>query len=392
MKYLFILFASNLFTGMALYSQDSIEKVIFEIQQNNTTLSALRKSADAELIGNKTGLYLKNPEVAFNYLWGSPAEIGNRTDISIFQSFDFPYTYVYRNQISDYKNIQTELEYLKQSKIILTKARLVCNDLIYYNALKSELLKRISHTQRMADALKIKYQTGELGILDYNKAQVNLLNLKKEAESVDIERNVLLSELKSFNGGKAIDFSDTAFPLQSIQTNFEQWYVQAEKNNPVLQWLEQEILISQKSEKLNAALSLPKVEAGYMSEKIIGQQYHGLTFSISIPILENKNTVRYAKAKTLAVQGMKNDAKLQFYNELKTLHSKAISLQKSINEFRSNLNMYDNAPLLLKAFEEGEISLTEYLYGLSTYYESLYMLLELEKELNKTVVELTKYQ
>jgi len=170
MKHLVILLGSILLFDVNLFSQNSIDNVIAEVQKNNTTLSALRKNADSELIGNKTGIYLKNPEFAFNYLWGSPANIGNRTDISVQQSFDFPSAYVYRNQISDYQNEQVELEFRKQTKSIIMQTRLVCNDLIYHNALKSELSKRIANAEKIAISFKSKFETGDVGILEYNKA------------------------------------------------------------------------------------------------------------------------------------------------------------------------------------------------------------------------------
>ncbi|MZP56074.1 MAG: transporter, partial [Bacteroidales bacterium] len=72
MKYILILLITALLSASDLFAQN-IDRIIAEVEKNNTTLIALRKDADAELIGNKTGLYLKNPEFAFNYLWGSPA-------------------------------------------------------------------------------------------------------------------------------------------------------------------------------------------------------------------------------------------------------------------------------------------------------------------------------
>ncbi len=156
MKHLVILLSIILLSGANLFSQNSIDKVIDEVLKNNTTLSALRKNADSELIGNKTGIYLKNPEFAFDYLWGSPSINGNRTDISVLQSFDFPSAYVYRSQISDYQNEQVELEFQKQSKSIIMQTRLVCNDLIYHNALKSELSGRISKCTKNSKLIQIK--------------------------------------------------------------------------------------------------------------------------------------------------------------------------------------------------------------------------------------------
>jgi len=392
MKHLVILLSSILLFDVNLFSQNSIDNVIAEVQKNNTTLSALRKNADSELIGNKTGIYLQNPEFAFNYLWGSPANIGNRTDISVRQSFDFPSAYVYRNQISDYQNEQVELEFRKQSKSIIMQTRLVCNDLIYHNALKSELSRRMANAEKIAISFKSKFETGDVGILEYNKAQVNLLNLSKDAESTEIERNALLSELQGLNGGIFIDFTDSVYQLQTIAGDFEQWYIRAEQNNPVLQWLKQEVTISEKNEKLNSALGLPKFQAGYMSEDVVGQQFQGVTVGLSIPLFENKNAVKYAKAKTIAVQSAEADTRLQFYNNLKALHTKAVSQQKSLNDYRTNLQLFDNSPLLQKALDLGELSLAEYIYELSVYYESLNKLLEMERDVNMTIAELNRYQ
>ena len=96
--------------SFSLFSQNSVELVLDQVTKNNTMLVALRKSLDARKIGNKTGIYLQNPEIGFNYLWGSPSANGNRTDFNITQSFDFPTVYGFKNDISDLKNEQTELE------------------------------------------------------------------------------------------------------------------------------------------------------------------------------------------------------------------------------------------------------------------------------------------
>ena len=66
-----------------LFAQTNIDKIVDSVEQNNTLLSALRKKAEADKIGNKTETYLQNPEIEFAYLWGRPDVIGNRTNINI---------------------------------------------------------------------------------------------------------------------------------------------------------------------------------------------------------------------------------------------------------------------------------------------------------------------
>lgn len=376
---------------LGLSAQKSVDDILIQIEKNNTTLSALRKSIDAQKVGNKTGIFLQNPEVEFNYLWGNPSSIGNRTDFSIRQSFDFPTAYKFKNQISNSKNEQTELEYRKQQKELLLQARNICIDLIYTNALKLEYGKRLNHAQNIAKSYKSKFDAGDTNVLEYNKAQLNLLNLSNKMELLEIDRTALLLELIRLNGGLVIDFAESEFQSAIIPVDFEQWYTQAEQSNPILNWLKKEIEISNKQVSLNKALSLPKVQTGYMSETVIGQQFRGISIGLSIPLWENKNTVKYAKANTIALEAVVADNKVQLYNQLKTLHSKAISLQSNVTEYRSKLQSFNSSDLLKKALDKGEISLIDYIMELSIYYENVNKMLELDRDMNKAVAELNRY-
>jgi len=103
-------------------------------------------------------------------------------------------------------------------------------------------------------------------------------------------------------------------------------------------------------------------------------------------------TVKYAKAKTFAVQSAETDNRQQFYNNLKALHAKAVSLQNSLDDYRSNLQKFNNSALLQKALDNGELSLAEYYLELTVYYDSYNRMLDIEKSLNETIIELYRYQ
>jgi len=386
-----IIITAIVVSGFNLFAQNTVDNVLTEVEKNNTTLLAYRKSIDAEKIGNKTGITPQNPEVEFNYLWGNPSSIGNRKDFSIRQTVDFPTSFYIKNQISDIKNEQTELEYRKQQKELLLQARNICIDLIYTNALKLEYSKRLNHAQNIAKSYKLKFDAGDANVLEYNKAQLNLLNLNNKMELLEIDRTALLSELIRLNGGLVFDFAESEFQSAIIPVDFELWYTQAEQSNPILNWLKQEIEISKKQVSLNKALALPKIQAGYMSETIVGQQFRGISVGLSIPLWENKNTVKYAKANTIALESVAADNKVQLYNQLKTLHSKAISLQSKVTEYRSKLQSFNSSDLLKKALDKGEISLIDYIMELSFYYENVNKMLELDRDMNKAVAELNRY-
>ncbi|MCK5535672.1 MAG: TolC family protein [Bacteroidales bacterium] len=388
----YIAFISISLFCTTIFSQTSIENVLLEIEKNNTSLQALRKSVDAEKLGNKTGIYLQNPEIGFAYLWGSPVELGTRANLSISQSFDFPTVYKHKKQIANSKNEQIELEYQKQLKNIQLQTRLLCFDIVYINALENELSKRLIHAQSIANSYKAKFTIGETNILEYNKAQLNLLNTTTEIESIDIERTAALAELSRLNGGILINFTDSQIINTELNDNFEDWYAEAKQSNPLLKWLKQEIEISQQQIKLSKAMKLPKFQAGYMSEGLVDDKFQGITLGLSIPLRENKNTVKYANAQAEALKSIEFDEKMQFYNKLKAFHAKAIAVQNTANNYRQNLKSFDNSALLKKALESGQISLIDYMQELSIYYESINKLLELERELNKTIAELCQFE
>lgn len=391
MKHILVVISIWVFSH-SLYAQSTIQKVLADVEQNNTTLDAIRKKVDADKLENKTGIYLQNPELALNYLWGSPSVIGNRKDFSILQTFDFPTAYRYKNQLSDLRNEQAELEYQKQLLTVLLETRLVCNDLIYVNALIDQRTKRLVNAQSIEKSFRQRFESGDANILEHNKAQLSFLNVGRELKSLETKRASLLLELTRLNGGQAVDFSENSYQVIEIPDDFDQWFAVAEQRNPTFAWLKKEIEASQKQSALNKAMSLPKLQAGYMSESVVGEQFQGVMLGLSVPLWENKNKVKYAQANVLAMESMASDTKMQFYNHLKSIHAQAIALQKNVNEYRSALGAIDNSALARKALDAGEISLIDYLVELSLYYESEDTLLELENELNKVSAELFQYQ
>jgi len=368
-----------------------VDRVVAEVEKNNTGLTALRQKAEAQKLGIKTGIYLKNPEVGFNYLWGSPSLIGNRIDLSFDQTFDFPTAYRYKKDIAEGRNQQVDIDYQLSRLTLIQQVRQLCIDLAYTNSLQSEYTKRLEHAQSMVKSYQAKFDQGDAGILDLNKARLNLLSISKEAESNTIGYQSLLAELAGLNGGIPIQWSDGNYPSREIPVDFDQWYQKAESGNPMLTWLKKELEISKQQEKLQSALGLPKFSTGYLSEKIVGEHFQGVTLGMSLPLWENKNAVKQAKAQSLAVQDIERDRKLMFYNRLKSIHAKAVSLQKSVTDYRSTLQTVDNGSFLGKALEAGEITLIDYILELSLYYDSQTKLLTAERDLNRVVTELYQF-
>ena len=385
-----IIFLLLLFISQA--KAQTISEVLKQIERNNTVLAALKQSGEAEKISNKTGIYLENPEVEYHYLWGNSSELGNRTDFSITQSFDFPTTYRYKQKVSDGKNLQVDMQYQIESKKILLEAKNICIELIYMNIYSLELEKRLQHAQQISNAYQSKFDKGDANILDLNKAKLNLLNAEKEVNIHETDRELLQAELIRLNGGKAIDFRLMSYDMEILPSDFDVWYASIRSNNLLIKYLQQETELSKKTEKLQRSMNLPKFFAGYMSEKVVNEHFQGVAVGISIPLWENKNTVKTVKAQTLARQAVVDDADFHFHNESKSLYQKATKLRQIVSDYRKTMESINSSDLLKKALDAGELSLINYIQELGIYYDAADNLLQTERDYQLVVAELKQWE
>lgn len=375
------------------YAQGGQEQILESIRQNNTTLNALREKAEAEKIGNRTGINPDNPEIEFGYLWGSPSEAGNRKDLSVTQTFDFPLAYRYKTQLSKGLNQQVDMVFDAEEKAILQEARLLCIELTYRNLTGKQLTRRLADAEELAEGYETLFEKGEINIIDYNKTKLNLLNIRKAYEVNQVEITVLSDKLQILNGGFPVNTELLSFyPEYMLPTDFTSWYLMAEERNPKLNAAKQSISLSRKQEQLTKALNLPKLSAGYVSERVPGTTQQGFSVGVSIPLWEGRNTLRHQKAQTIAIQAQHEDKRLQFQNEVKSSYEKAVKLQKVLNDYNELLKASNNEELLGKAFKQGQLSLINYLLELSAYYEAVDQYLETEKEYRIAAAELRQWE
>ena len=377
--------------ALSAQAQSSFDNVLKEIEMNNTTLKAYREKANADKIGNKTGINMANPEVEFGYLWGSPSGEGNRVDLNVTQSFDFPTAYRYKTQLSDGKNQQVDMIYDQQKVEILQQARLICVELVYQTKMNKILSNRLKQARELSDAYQKSFDQGNIDVLERNKTKLNLLNADKALQINEVDLNLSKSELQRLNGGLDVGefnrYSDFTFPL-----NFIEWFAIVKANNPSLRVAEQEVALSRKQEQLTRALNLPKITAGYASERVSGTTFQGVSVGVSIPLWEGKNTVKHQKAQTVALQMQHEDSELQFRNTLKNQYDKAKKLSLLLKEYEDALSVTSSQDLLKMALDKGQLSLINYLLELSVYYETVDKYLETERDYQLAVAELQQWE
>lgn len=366
------------------------QNILQEVEQNNTVLSALRHQTEADKTENKTGLYPENPEVEFGYLWGNSDE--TRTDWSVSQSLDFPTAYHHKKKFSDLQNRQLDLQYQIERKDILLEASTLCIQLIYWNALSDKLEEQLKLTQQVADSYRKKYEAGDASLLDLNKAQYDLTDALKEYRNAVTEREFVQSELTRLNGGISFQLTTKTFPRFALPLHFESWYEERKEKNQLLKFYRQSVHLSRENEKLQRSLNLPKIKAGYMSEKVTSEHFQGVTVGISVPLWENKNTVKKIKAQTLANQEMEKNETLKDYHQTLALYKKVQNLQQTVSDIKKQQEEDKTVSLLKKSLDLGEISLIDFILELGIYYDMQQSMLEMERDLHLAASELMQWE
>ncbi len=388
MKKIIILLISAWAIQLSSIAQNNIEAVLSSIEANNTTLKSKRENANAQKLENRADIALPAPEIGFDYLWGRPTESGNRVDFSVTQSFDIPTLIGSKHKLAKGQNSLADLQYQAERMNILLQAKKVCIDIIYYNILLKEMNTRLQHAQAIADAYDKKLKQGDANILEYNKARLNLANTQGELVRVEMERKALLLQLQGFNNGEAISLDEYSYAEKTLPLSFDEYYTQTLQKNPLLQYANKQVETRQREVTASKTAALPTFTIGYMSEKVVGLTYQGITTGISIPLWESSNRIKQAKAQLKVAQSEQADMEQKNRTQWQMLYNRAAALQQTAQQYKAVLETAGNNSLLKKALDAGEISILEYMLEMSLYYESISQALQAEREYQQAMAEL----
>jgi outer membrane protein, heavy metal efflux system len=375
-----------------LQAQRTLEEVLEAVGKNNRTLAANRQYLEARQQSFRTGLNPANPVVNYDYLKGSPAEAGNQTDFEVMQSLDFPTTYFRKRDLATEQAKQAETEWQVNRQQILLEAKLTYLELIYQNKRALELARRIGHLERLAADYQKRLQRGDIGILDVNKAKLQLIQWQNEQRVQASERALQNQKLTELNGGLPVTVSDTSFQAMPALPRFETLDSLIEANDPIVKTFAQQKVVSEKQVAVTRALTLPKLETGYHYQAILGQRYQGLHLGVSIPLWENQNTVQAQRAEVRWREAQLQEHRLEHQSLNRQLYTQSESLQNTLLAYRTIFTSVNNMALLQKALRLGEISTVTFFQEIGYLYSSYDTFLKAEKEYQQVIAQLYKFQ
>lgn len=383
------------FVSMAFVSwaQNSAEVVLASVEKNNPELQALRKRTESEKYGFKAERMVEAPEVGFDYLWGSPADIGTRKDISVTQSIDIATISGTKGKIAKSESELSDMQFNVRRQEILLQAKLLYINIIYCNAVGAELESRLERSEKVESVYRDMQVRGETDMIEVNKAHLAYLAQRNALARNKMEAEGFRLELQRLNGGEPLEINDLSYVRSDmLPADFDTWYKEVADRSP-------EIMAARQNVKVNEAVargikmsSCPTITAGYMAELVKGSNFRGLTLGLSIPLWSARSKTRQANLSCEASRLEVKDVEASEYSALRSLYEKASGLKDLSDELALSLAVSDEAMSMTeKKFNEGEISLMDSIMELSLYYSVVDESLAASKDYDLALAELNAW-
>lgn len=371
------------------FSQSSIEAILQHIEQNNKELQANQYLTESKKLADKTDNNLPNPSVEYEHMIGSPTELGKSGELTVSQEFDFPTVYVGRNKLNKLKAQSYDRQYDLTRRDILLQAKEICLDLVLLNQQKEVLKNLYDNADELSRIYQRRLETGDANILEVNKIRMEFVNMQTEILNNEAQRQAKLQELIAMNGNIPLEFNDTGYTPVPEPHSFLAFKEEYLASDVQLQSLQSEFEASQREISVNKSGWLPKLQVGYRHDKGEGEQFNGFMVGASIPLFENRNKVKAARAKSAYTELQKKSVQDQAEANLQALYNELQQLKGLMNSY--NLDLLDTSMELLKqALDARQISLTNYFTEIATIYENRQGYMQLENRYQKIMAQLYK--
>ena len=381
------------FVGLSLLLWDCLEaqrpdSLMDLVLDQNRELKAAREAYQLATLEAGTGNTPPDPEVDFGYLYGKPAEFGNRIDFEVTQQLDFPTTYIHRSKVRDIRTYRAELEYIRIRQKVLLESWELWIDRIHLNQLHTMLTARIRQAHTIQAHVEHQLNTGEIGLLAQSQSNLLVASLEGEMEEVEARLENNRMALEEITGGVPVEIQDTIFPasVQIIPDSLVKDY----RQGPAALLYDQNLRLKEQQKNLTVSQHLPKLTAGYYSESVVDQAFRGFRLGVSVPLWEQANTIKKANSEIAFAEAeadhfiTRQEREIrQKLNELESLRVRIVKLEAALDGTRP-------ISLLHATLNSGEISFSEYFYASDLYFRSQQELLRYKRDLLTLEADLLK--
>jgi outer membrane protein, heavy metal efflux system len=369
-----------------------IPQVLREIKQNNKELKAYEAYVKGKRLDLSAGNNLPDPQSSGYYLPFGDHSTPKYLELQISQSFEFPTVYAIRNNLIDLQAAQLELEYSRLEQEILLTATKLLQELVYLNKIKVVEQERVGQAFQVFQQVNALFQRGQVGILDLNKSKIAWMEEQFNIDQLNNKLQTTLLKLENLNGGQQITMGQFSYEDGFAIDPFDSIWNEKLTMEPFLISMGIIDNISVVQVKLAQNKGLPDLTLGYNQQGVSGSSYAGFYGGVAIPLWNNRNRVKSAKALHQFEQINREVNVKRYFTDLQGEYNKYQLMLQKYNEYQTVLDDLESESLLLDAYRLGEISFIGYYQELRFYRQAYDTMLEMELQLQQKKSEILKHR
>ena len=380
-----------------------VDEAINIALQNNGNVKA--KDLELQSIQSLKRTSGELPKLEFNAQLGQYNSVNFDQSFQVAQTIPFPTLFVAKKQLINEqvksKELQSEITVLE----LKNQVRTYFYQIQYLQHNQKQLLHLDSLYNDFIKVAELRYKTGDTKKVEISTAQakqgeINLLLKQNEVYLQNAYQNLqaLMNTQEPFEVS-----TDTEFQPLQVSTLLDSSVI---ANHPIIKNLHQEILIAEKTKKVEKAQGLPDFTIGYTNQSLIGFQtingqeqffnsgnrFSYVNIGIAIPLTFGATK---ARIKSLDYQRQATEANVQ--QEQILLETQ---LKNAIQQYEQDLaafNYYQqqalpNANEIVSSaqlgYRTGDISYVEYLFALQTATDIQLNYLKSIQQVNQSVINI----
>ncbi len=355
--------------------QMSLQEAVDAALKNNQLIKSAEYQVEYYKQIKKTGTDIG--KLSAMWMHGQYNSVYQDNNFTLMQTIPFPTALSSQVKLGKEQFVGSQKNLAATQNTLVFDVKSAYEQLVYQGAVKVLLTSQDSLYTDFARASGVRYKTGESNLLEKTTAETQLLEVKNLARineaDIRISQTRIQALLKSEQPVQASDpFAKLTPPEETLSY----------QNNPQLDYLKQQVIISEQARKVERNRIMPDITVGYFTQSLTGvqnidgqdqyfdsrKQFQGFNLGLSIPLWFSPQLAR-TKAASFHEESSRKNAE---YFET-TLNGAYIQALQEFDKNQASLVYYEtsalqNAELILsqsrRAYRSGEIGYIEYLQAL----------------------------
>ena len=365
-KIALVLFLLIPWSGWAQTATLNLEEAITIAKENNAFLKSMKLTIEKEEALKRTAFTIDKTQLYYSYDENNIAP--NNLPLKVWgiqQQFEFPTVYAKQSQLNQSRINREQQRFLIEDQLLEKQVKSA-----YYHTLYLQNLQRIyqfldSAYSGFSEAADRRFELGESNILEQLTAKTKLNSIKLLLDQTSRELDKSYLELKKYlqlnNDFTVADITLQQIPLSVADT----------LEHPVIQLMENELMISQQQSSLLKSKRLPDLGLEYFqgtNNGLSNQNYQGFQVGMSVPLFigSYQSAVKSNLIQEQIQIEQLRDYKLKMTTQINQLKLDLQKAQEALNYYEKDGQVLSNALLLAanRSFNAGEIDFFQYIQSL----------------------------